>query len=163
VILLQTYLHTHTLLREVASEVLPLSSYALSPAMLPLLETFLELLSVLSSHFLDTFNILKYSSLLRKTIFRNSHKSFGAKSGEENGCSISETDFWTRNCLTHKFFYARLHITPSVFPYNKLGWLYGLVEWNQSEECPWYRSDEQSLHVWFRHASSLNRISNSKS
>jgi len=43
-ILLQAYLYTYSLLRGVTFEVLPFSSYALSPRMLPLLETFLELL-----------------------------------------------------------------------------------------------------------------------
>jgi len=39
-ILLQAYLYTYSLLRGVTFEVLPLSSYALSPMMLPVLETF---------------------------------------------------------------------------------------------------------------------------
>jgi hypothetical protein len=43
-ILLQTYLYTYNLLRGVTFEVLPLSSYVLSPTILSLLETFLELL-----------------------------------------------------------------------------------------------------------------------
>jgi len=43
-VLLQTYLYTYSLLRGFPFEVSPLSSYALSPTMLPLLETFLELL-----------------------------------------------------------------------------------------------------------------------
>jgi hypothetical protein len=43
-ILLQAYLYAHSLLRGVTFEVLPLSSYALSPTMLLLLETFLILL-----------------------------------------------------------------------------------------------------------------------
>jgi len=42
-ILLQTYLYTYNLLRGVTFIVLPLNSYALSPMMLQLLETFLEL------------------------------------------------------------------------------------------------------------------------
>jgi hypothetical protein len=42
--LFQAYLYTYSLLRGVTFEVLPLSSCALSPTMLPLLETFLELL-----------------------------------------------------------------------------------------------------------------------
>jgi hypothetical protein len=41
--LLQAYPYTYSLLRGVIFEVLPLSSYALSRMMLPLLETFLEL------------------------------------------------------------------------------------------------------------------------
>jgi len=31
--------------------------------------------------------------------FGNSQKSFGAKSGEQGGSSISAIDFWARNCL----------------------------------------------------------------
>jgi hypothetical protein len=34
--------------------------------------------------------------------------------------------------------YALLHITASVFPHNKLGWLFGIVEWIHSEQYPWY-------------------------
>jgi hypothetical protein len=43
-ILLQAYLYTYSLLRGVTFSVLSLSTYALRPTMLPLLETFLELL-----------------------------------------------------------------------------------------------------------------------
>jgi hypothetical protein len=39
---LQVYLYTYSLLTGVTFEVLPLSSYALSPMMLPLLETLLK-------------------------------------------------------------------------------------------------------------------------
>jgi hypothetical protein len=42
-ILLHAYLYTYSLLRGVPFEVLPSSSYAPSLTMLPLLETFLEL------------------------------------------------------------------------------------------------------------------------
>jgi hypothetical protein len=42
-VLLQAHLHYYSLLRGFTVEVLPLSSYALSSTMLPLLETFLEL------------------------------------------------------------------------------------------------------------------------
>jgi hypothetical protein len=44
-VLLQVYLYTYGLLRRVTFELLILSSYALSPTMLPLLEIFLEFLS----------------------------------------------------------------------------------------------------------------------
>jgi len=40
-ILLQAHLYTYSLLRGVTFEVLSFSNYALSPTMLPLLETFL--------------------------------------------------------------------------------------------------------------------------
>jgi len=67
-ILLQPNLYTYGLLTGVAFEVLPLSSYALIPTMLLLLETFLELLlwNSFQCHChipLDVFSILKYSSL----------------------------------------------------------------------------------------------------
>jgi len=67
-ILLHSYLYTYNLLWGLTFEALPLSSYALSPKMLPQLETFLEHLlwnsfRVPSSYFFDVFNILKSSSL----------------------------------------------------------------------------------------------------
>jgi hypothetical protein len=70
-ILLQVYLYTHSLLRGVNFEVLPLGSHALSPTMLSLLGTFVELLIWNSfqcrRHIFwgggDFFNILKSSSL----------------------------------------------------------------------------------------------------
>jgi hypothetical protein len=43
-ILLQVYLYTYNLLMRVTFEMLPLSSNALSPTMLPLFETFLQFL-----------------------------------------------------------------------------------------------------------------------
>jgi hypothetical protein len=45
-----SYLYTYSFLRGVTFEALPLSSYALGPVMLPLLETFLELLLWNSFH-----------------------------------------------------------------------------------------------------------------
>jgi hypothetical protein len=67
IILLQEYLYTYSLLRGVTFEVLPLSSYALSPVTLPALETFLGplLWNSFWCHrpiFFNVFNILKYSS-----------------------------------------------------------------------------------------------------
>jgi len=68
-ILFQPYLSTSSLLRGVTFEVLPFSSYALGPTILPLSETFLELLLLYSFQcrcqisLLDVFNILKSSSL----------------------------------------------------------------------------------------------------
>jgi len=43
-ILLQVYLYTYSMLRRLTFKALPLSSYTLSPLMMPLLETILELL-----------------------------------------------------------------------------------------------------------------------
>jgi hypothetical protein len=37
------------------------------------------------------------------------------------------------------FFCAQLHVTASLFSYNKLGWFFGLVKLIQSEQYPWYR------------------------
>jgi len=37
------------------------------------------------------------------------------------------------------FWYAQLHVTASIFPHNKLGWLFCLTEWIQSEQYPWYQ------------------------
>jgi len=36
------------------------------------------------------------------------------------------------------FLYAQLHITASILPHYKLCWLFGLVEWIQSKQSPWY-------------------------
>jgi len=82
-------------------EVLPLSSYVLSPTLL-LLETFLGILlwNCFQCHchvFLDVFNVLKSKA---DFIYGNSQKSFRAKSsGEQGGCSIPVINFWTRNCF----------------------------------------------------------------
>jgi len=67
-VLLQAYLYMHCLLIEVTFKVPLLSSCALSPLMLPLLETFLELLlwnSFQCHHFLFLviFSIPKFPSL----------------------------------------------------------------------------------------------------
>jgi hypothetical protein len=66
-ILLQAYLYTYSLRREVTFKVPPLSSYASSPVMLPLLQTFLEILLWNSFqfhlHIFYIFIILKSSSL----------------------------------------------------------------------------------------------------
>jgi hypothetical protein len=62
-----SYLYTYSLLRGVTFEVLPLSSYALSSKILPLLKTFLELLLWNSFQcreiLLNVVSILKSSSL----------------------------------------------------------------------------------------------------
>jgi len=34
---------------------------------------------------------------------------------------------------------AQLHVTTSVFPQKKLGWLFGLLEWTESEQYPQYQ------------------------
>jgi len=89
----------------------PLSNYAISPTILPLLEIFLELLLWNSLHccchifFLCpvSWNLPPFKA---DFIFGNIQKSFGAKSGEEGGFSFSVTDFWTRNCLTESTLWA---------------------------------------------------------
>jgi hypothetical protein len=98
--------HTHTLTAywegSLSKYSLPLSSYAPSPTILLLLETFLEL--VLWNRFQWCHHIFWMSSAswnLRPFkahfIFVNSGKSFRAKWGEQRGCSISIIDFWARN------------------------------------------------------------------
>jgi len=44
---------------------------------------------------------------------------------------IAGSNFW--HFYTHKF-----HVTASIFPPNKLGPLFGLVGWTQSEQYHWY-------------------------
>jgi hypothetical protein len=50
-----------------------------------------EQLSV-PSLFFYVFNTLKFHPFKADFIFGNSHKSFGARSGEQGGCSIPVTD-----------------------------------------------------------------------
>jgi hypothetical protein len=124
----------------------------------PLLETFLELLFWNRSQCHHHMSLCSASWNLRPSkadfIFGNSWKSLSANQ-EWGGCSISVFAFWARNCLTAphelelvimenpiigpKFrpFYTQLHIT-LLFPHNKVGWWFGLVEWIQSEQYPWY-------------------------
>jgi hypothetical protein len=95
----------NSLLTGVTFEVLPLSSYALCPTMLPLLETFLEL-QLLNSfqgrrHIYWTALIsCNFHAFKTNFIFGNSQKLFGAKAGGWVVCSISVIEFWARNCLT---------------------------------------------------------------
>jgi hypothetical protein len=82
-ILLQAFLYTYSLLRWVTFKVLPLSSYELSPIMLPRLETFLEiLLWIVFSVITTLFWMSSVSQNLRPFkahfIFGNNQKSFGA-------------------------------------------------------------------------------------
>jgi len=62
-ILLKAHLSTHSLLRGVIFEVFPFRSYAISPAMLPLLETFLGLLSGIPFNAVNTFFMYVFSIL----------------------------------------------------------------------------------------------------
>jgi hypothetical protein len=64
-ILLQAYLYAYTLLRGVTFEVLPLNSHALSPSMLPLLETFSGLLlcGIAFSAIVAFFRCLHYAEI----------------------------------------------------------------------------------------------------
>jgi hypothetical protein len=107
-ILLQAYLYTYSLLRGVTFEVLPFSSYALSPRMLPLLETFLELLlwnSIQCHHHIFCMSSVSWNFHLYMADFisGNSQKSFRAKSREEGRCcsviDISATDCTTESAL----------------------------------------------------------------
>jgi hypothetical protein len=151
----------NSLLWGVTFEVLPLSRYAFSPTMLPLLEIFFELL--LWNSFQCRRHIFWMSSVSWNLhsfkagfIFRNSQKSFGVKSGQESGCYISVIEFWVRNFLKEStlwggdwydgesnrwvgqssglFLHAQLHITASVFPHNKLSWHFVLLELIEPEQ-----------------------------
>jgi hypothetical protein len=137
--------------------------------MQPLLETFLELLlcnGVQCCRYIIwmslSWNLCPFKE---DFIFRNNHKSFGVKSVEKGGCSISVIDFWARNCLTESALWAgalpwwrikslgqssvlsllTVSYSASIFPHNKLGWLSGLVEWIQSKQYPWYRIKSWAL------------------
>jgi hypothetical protein len=77
---------------------------------------------------------------LKQTLFLETARSNSeAKSGKQDGYSISIIDFWSRNCLAEPcelehchcgesnrwakvqaFYYAQLHLTASVFPHNKI-------------------------------------------
>jgi len=87
-ILLQaSHLYTYSLLRGVTFKVLYFSSNALSPMILPLLETFLEFLlwnSFQCRHHISFRTSISLNLPPFKADFNygNSQKSFGAKSGE---------------------------------------------------------------------------------
>jgi hypothetical protein len=79
-ILLQACLCTYSLLRGVTFEVLPLSSYTLSPTMLPLLERFVEILlyNCFQCHYHIFFGCLQYPEIfvpLRQTLFLETARS----------------------------------------------------------------------------------------
>jgi hypothetical protein len=49
------------------------------------------------------------------------------------------------------FFYAQLHVTTSIFS-HKLGWLFGLVEWIQTEQyLDIKESDKHCFNLSFQH------------
>jgi len=125
----------------------------LLPTMLPLLETFLDLL--LWSSFQCSRRIFWYLQYLEifitlsHTLFsEKSLKLLGSISGEYDGYSFSVINFWARNSLTEMvlwagallwwetkrwgklqaFFYAQLQVTALVLPHNKLTLLFGLME-----------------------------------
>jgi len=79
-ILLQVYLYTQSLLRGINFIVLPYSNYALSSMILPLLETFLELLlwKSFQCHCHIFFGCFQYSEIFAHTLFGKSQKSFEA-------------------------------------------------------------------------------------
>jgi hypothetical protein len=128
--------------RGVNFQVHPLSSNALSPMMLPLLEIFLELLlwNSFQCHW-HYFVHVQYPEILvpQSRLFSgNSQKSVEDKQGKEDGYSISVIDSWTRNCLTEcllscstvmvenpiarpGLFYTQLHVKTSILTHNKLG------------------------------------------
>jgi hypothetical protein len=77
---LQLHLYTYNILRGVTLQVLPFSSYALSPTMLPLLETFLELLLWNSfhcrHHIPGSFQCPKIFIRLRQSLFLETARSY---------------------------------------------------------------------------------------
>jgi hypothetical protein len=79
-ILLQDYLYTYNFLRGVTFEVLPLGTYALRPMILPLLETFSELLiwNTFQCRRHISFRCLQYPEIfvpIRQTFFLETAKS----------------------------------------------------------------------------------------
>jgi hypothetical protein len=112
IILLEPYLYTYSLLRGVTFKILPLDSYTLSPTMLPLLETFLQLL--LWNRFQCRRQIFSWMSSVSWNlrpfkvdfIFENSLKSFGVKTVEHGRCSISVIGFRAINCSTESASWA---------------------------------------------------------
>jgi hypothetical protein len=107
-ILLQaSFLYTHSLLRGVTFELLPFSSYVLTPTMLPAtvgnvsVTRIGEQLSVLSSHFFwDIFNILKSLIPLRHTLFLEIARSYSEPIQGNRVNFFSVIDLWVINCLT---------------------------------------------------------------
>jgi hypothetical protein len=168
-ILMQACLYTYSLLGGVTFKVLPWAAKHLAQQCCHRWKHFwnfccviamlLSLFFLLSSIF---WNLCPFKA---NFISRNSLKSFRAKSGEQDGCSISGINFWAQNCLTecilwneklswsrmqvwakvHAFFCAQLHVTVSVFPWNKLGWPFGLVKWIKSEQYPSYQRNSWAL------------------
>jgi hypothetical protein len=161
-ILLQaSYLYTYSLPRGVTFEVLPLSSCVLSPTMLPLLETFLELLLLnifqCREILLNVFNILKSSSLwgrlyfwkqpgairsqIRGTgwVFPFSNRFLGQKL-LDSALWAGAVSWWRIQSLGQSsglFIRTASRNCYSISIY-KLGWLFGLEEWIQSEQYTWY-------------------------
>jgi hypothetical protein len=94
IILLQSYLCTYSLLRGVTFEALSLSNYALSPTMLSMFETCLELLlwNISQCH-CPIFGYFQYPEIfipLKQTLLLET-----AKPGEKGGSSNSEIEFLT--------------------------------------------------------------------
>jgi len=103
VTLLQTYLYTYSLLRGITFEVLPLSSYALSPVMLPLLQTFLELplwnsFQCCHQIFFNVLSILKSLPFYGRHYFWKQPEFIWSQIRGEY--SFSVINFSARNCLT---------------------------------------------------------------
>jgi len=91
--------YTYSLLRGVTFKILPLSSYILSLMMLPLLETFLELL--LWNSYQCYYHIICMSSIPRNlrtfkadVTFGNSHKSFHFSNRSESALWAAALLWW---------------------------------------------------------------------
>jgi hypothetical protein len=156
--------YIYTSLRAITFKVLPLSNYALTPTMLPLVETLLELL--LWNSFQCCFHIffrpLQISSNLHPFkavfIFGNS-QSFWVKSGKKGGCSISVIDFWAKLGQSSVLFLCISANNCFNISCNQLGWLSGIVEWIQSEQYLDIKErDEHYLHLWSWHADFLRSL-----
>jgi len=125
------------------------------------LETFLEpllwnIFQCLHHISLDVTIFLKSSSLQSTLIFGKSGKSLGVKSGKgwvfhfgnrflgtkclTAPCELEHWSWWRIQSLgqSSAFSYAQLHVIVLIFPHNKLGRLFVLVLWIQSEQYPWY-------------------------
>jgi hypothetical protein len=140
-------------MRAVTFKVLPLNSYALSPMMLSLLETFLEILLWNSFQcrrhiffFMSSvsWNLRRSKIRGRGWVFHFSNKSLGQKL-LDRVCTVRWSIAMVENTNIQVFLYAQPHVTASIFQHNKFGWLFDLVEWVQNEQYPWYRRKEWAL------------------
>jgi hypothetical protein len=86
----------------VTFEVVSLRTNTLSESVFPLLKTFLELLfwNALQDGHRTSLNVVNFGPSKRSSVFGNSQKSHGAKSGEYGGWSDFNIDFLAKNSGT---------------------------------------------------------------